>query len=241
MPINTQLRKVQELLIRRKTRLSYLLHLPVDYGKNHEAAWPLLFFLHGAGERGTNLSRVATHGPPRLVKSKPDFPFILLAPQCPAGETWNDDALLALMDEVVRQYRVDPSRIYLTGLSMGGYGVWSLGLNHPRRFAALAPVCGGGSILPVLIPAPGNSAPLRNLPIWAFHGAQDDVVPLQETERLVSELRKIGNSPRVTVYPDAGHDSWTETYNNPELYEWFLACSNRKSAQSSRRKPARSS
>lgn len=220
--MKAQTRKTHETLIRRKVRLSYLLHLPAGYEENRNQRWPLLLFLHGAGERGANLNRVAVHGPPRLVKSNPEFEFILVSPQCPAGETWEDDSLLALLEDIVRQYRVDESRLYLTGLSMGGYGTWSLGLKHPRRFAAIAPVCGGGSILPILIPASGNTAALRKLPIWAFHGAQDDVVPLQETERMITELRKIGNSPRITIYPHAGHDSWTETYANPELYKWFL-------------------
>ena len=217
-----QIRKTCELLIRRKARLTYLLHLPPGYDENRTQRWPLMLFLHGAGERGSNLSRVAVHGPPRVVKTNPNFEFILVSPQCPAGQTWDNEALLGLLDHALRQYRVDESRIYLTGLSMGGYGTWNLGLNHPGRFAAIAPVCGGGSILPILIPAPGNSAAVRKLPIWAFHGAQDDVVPLQETERIVTELRKIGNSPKVTIYPHAGHDSWTETYQNPELYQWLL-------------------
>jgi hypothetical protein len=180
-----------------------------------------MLFLHGSGERGTNLAKVAVHGPPKIVKAKRDFPFILVSPQCPAGSIWSDEAVLALLDEIQEKYRVDLDRVYLTGLSMGGYGTWSLGMKYPDRFAAIAPICGGGSILDVLLVPAGKAGALKRLPVWAFHGAKDNVVPLEQSEDMINALKKAGNqNTKLTVYPEAGHDSWTEAYNSQELYDW---------------------
>jgi len=112
------------------------------------------------------------HGPPKVVKDKADFPFIVVSPQCPAGQTWSNDVLMALLDQVTKKLAVDRQRIYLIGLSMGGYGTWSLGLTHPDKFAAIAPICGGGDILPILLPDPKKRAALKALPVWVFHGAE---------------------------------------------------------------------
>ena len=202
----------------------YLIYLPKDYEAQSKKRWPLMLFLHGAGERGTNIAKVAVHGPPKLVKQGRDFPFIIVSPQCPNGERWDNDVLLALLDEVGEKYRVDESRVYLTGLSMGGYGAWSLGLTHPERFAAIAPICGGGDPIVLLLADPKKVAATKSLGVWAFHGAKDPVVPPAESERMVEALKKSGcKEVELTVYPEAQHDSWTETYNNPKLYEWFLA------------------
>jgi predicted peptidase len=227
-----------------RMELQYLLFLPQGYNDNKTREWPLMLFLHGAGERGSNLTRVTVHGPPKLVKQRPDFPFILLSPQCPAGETWSEESLLGLLDQVIKEQRVDKTRVYLTGLSMGGYGTWSLGLRHPERFAAIAPICGGGDLLPVLLPPPGKEAILKRLPIWVFHGAKDNLVPLSESERMVDALKRIGNQTvKLTVYPEAGHDSWTETYNNQELYDWLLQhkISSKPSARKTRKSSNRTS
>lgn len=201
----------------------YLLFLPRDCQPRASKSWPLIFFLHGAGERGDNLAKVANHGPPKLVKKQPDFPFIVASPQCPAGESWTRATLLALLDQLLDAYPVDPSRVYLTGLSMGGYAAWDLASACPERFAAVAPICGGGDILPILLAESRRLRTLRALPVWAFHGARDNIVPLHESERMVKALRDIGNPARLTVYPDAEHDAWTDTYNNPALLDWFLS------------------
>jgi len=202
----------------------YLIYLPKDYDARMKTHWPLMLFLHGSGERGTNLSKVAVHGPPKLVKQAKDFPFIIVSPQCPANQRWDDDALLALLDEIEEKYSVDKSRVYLTGLSMGGYGAWSLGLTHPERFAAIAPICGGGDISILLLADAKKAGALKTLGVWAFHGGKDPVVPVSESERMVDALRKAGcKEVELTVYPDTQHDAWTETYNNPKLYDWFLA------------------
>jgi predicted peptidase len=224
MPRETQTAQRFKKRVTRELSANYLLYLPPDYKAQARSRWPLMLFLHGAGERGTNLSAVAVHGPPKLVKQKREFPFIIVSPQCPAGERWSNETLLALLDDVTRKYRVDTNRIYLTGLSMGGYGTWSLGIAHPMRFAAIAPICGGGETIPILIASTAKKEQLKGLPVWAFHGAKDPVVKLEESEKLVEALKRIGSqNVELTVYPEATHDSWTETYNNPKLYEWFLS------------------
>ena len=196
--------------------LEYLLFLPEGYDEQARQKWPLILFLHGAGERGDDLDLVKVHGPPKLVEDDPDFPFIVLSPQCPADSWWTEhlDDLAALLDEVIGAHDVDTNRLYVTGLSMGGYGTWSLALAQPERFAAIVPICGGGK--------PYLARRLKDLPVWAFHGAQDTVVPLEESEQMVAAIKEAGGAPRLTIYPDAGHDSWTETYANSELYVWLL-------------------
>lgn len=203
---------------------NYLLFLPEHYGADKEKRWPLILFLHGAGERGTDVWKVATHGPPKNVTDHPDFPFILVSPQCPEGQTWSKDVLLALLDEITAKYSVDSNRVYLTGLSMGGYGTWDLGICYPEKFAAIAPICGGGDLISVLLASREKVPALKLLGVWAFHGAKDPVVPMAESQRMVAAVKKAGvTDVKLTIYPEAQHDAWTETYRNPELYEWFLA------------------
>ncbi|MGF2035872.1 MAG: prolyl oligopeptidase family serine peptidase [Nostoc sp. CmiVER01] len=175
---------------------------------------PTILFLHGAGQRGSNLDDVKKYGVPKIVEQQADFPFIVISPQCPRGEYWNVERLSTFLDQVIASYPVDPDRVYLTGLSMGGYGTWHLAAAQPERFAAIAPICGGGN--------PQAARNLKNLPVWAFHGAKDNVVPLSESEIMVSALKACDGYVKFTVYPEAQHDSWTQTYNNPELYKWFL-------------------
>ena len=191
----------------------YLLHLPADYDDDGEP-WPLMLFLHGAGERGADLELVKTHGPPKIVEEDPDFPFVLVSPQAPEGEWWDPRVLSALLDDVEARHNVDEERIYVTGLSMGGFGTWALGLQDTGRFAALVPICGGGQSW--------LAGRLVGTPIWAFHGAEDQVVPLEASEEMVQAVQRAGGNVRLTVYPDRGHDAWTPTYDSPELYEWLL-------------------
>jgi len=204
-------------------KVGYLLFLPKDYETKSGKHWPLILFLHGAGERGNDVRKVAIHGPPNYVTKHPDFPFIVVSPQCPEGEHWSNDILLGLLDEMIRRYAVDTRRIYLTGLSMGGYGSWDLGMSYPEKFAALVPICGGGQMITLLLTSRSKPRELKSLPVWAFHGAKDPVVPVEETERMVDALKKVGaKEVKLTIYPQAGHNSWTETYENPQLYEWLL-------------------
>jgi predicted peptidase len=204
----------QELDRTIKVNLKYLLYLPEDYEK--QASWPLLLFLHGSGERGDDLQLVKKHGPPKLIEVGRKYPFIVVSPQCPKvrGKSWEPFELTALLDDVSEHYKVDPDRIYVTGLSMGGFGTWSLAAYTPQRFAAIVPICGGGD--------PYLTRRLGKLPIWVFHGAKDPAVLLERSEMMVEALKKNGNEVKFTVYPEALHDSWTETYENPQLYEWLL-------------------
>jgi predicted peptidase len=157
---------------------------------------------------------VKKHGPPKLITQGKSFPFIVASPQCPANQWWKADDLLALLDDIIHSYAVDTDRIYVTGLSMGGFGTWTLGVTYPDRLAALVPICGWGE--------PFAASRLKDMPIWAFHGARDPLVPLTKGKEMIDAVRHAGGSPKFTIYPEAEHDSWTETYDNPELYSWLL-------------------
>lgn len=195
--------------------LDYLLYLPKDYGKV-DKQWPLMVFLHGAGERGTDLDLVKMHGPAKLADQGKDLGFIIISPQCPKNVWWSNyiEKIMALIDETAEKYDVDQSRVYLTGLSMGGYGTWAIAATYPERFAAIAPICGGGHWF--------IAENLKDVPIWAFHGAKDETVALSESQEMVDAVNEKGGNAKLTIYPDANHNSWTETYDNPKLYEWFL-------------------
>jgi predicted peptidase len=198
-----------------RVKFDYLLYLPEDYSKDPNKKWPFILFLHGAGERGTNVNRVAATGLPKNLQDKKDFPFIVVSPQCPVTSGWRPFDLNALLDDVLVRYRVDPDRVYLTGLSMGGFGAWELVSTYPQRFAAVAPMCGGGN--------PTSVRRLRNLPFWVFHGDADPTVPVKLSDDMVEALKQAGAEVKYTRYPGVGHDCWTQSYNNPEIYDWFLA------------------
>ncbi len=208
--------KTLDTQISKAAQCDYLLYLPKGYGEK-DKSWPLMMFLHGAGERGSNLEVVKVHGPPKLIEQGKDLPFIVVSPQCPAGQWWTEklDTLKALLDEIESKYDVDPARVYLTGLSMGGFGTWSLACDQPERFAGIAPICGGGQWF--------LADRLKKVSVWAFHGAKDSVVPLNLSEQMVKGVKRVGGDAKLTVYPEANHDSWTATYDNPELYDWFLS------------------
>ncbi|MCC7208549.1 MAG: prolyl oligopeptidase family serine peptidase [Anaerolineae bacterium] len=205
-------------ILRRTVSLDYLLYLPTWYTADETARFPLILFLHGTGERGADLERVKRTGLPARLAEWPDCPFVVLAPQCAEDSIWafELDALHALLESVCDICRIDARRTYLTGLSLGGTGVWYLATRYPRRFAAVAPICGRGISRSLI----GN---LKDTPVWAFHGQQDSVVEPAESVRMVEALQKAGADARLTIYPDAGHDAWTATYANPALYDWFLS------------------
>ena len=208
--------------VTKRVKTDYMLFLPDGYKAKGKQHWPLIFFLHGIGERGSDPWKVKVHGPPKVAEKMTNFPFIVVSPQCPDGQWWSTEVLLTLLDDMVDRYRVDQSRIYLTGLSMGGFGTWSLALEHPERFAAVAPICGGGNPLYMNSYDAARKAALKSLPFWVFHGDKDTAVPLSESERMVAALKKFGCDVKFTVYPGVGHDSWTRTYANGDLYDWFL-------------------
>ena len=214
MPVQTSHQLDRHL--QHNASLRYLLALPEGYGES-DAKWPLLLFLHGAGERGDSLDLVKVHGPPKQVENGQRLPFVVVSPQAPADSWWDVEALAALLDEVMAEHRIDPDRVYVTGLSMGGFGTWELVSTYPERFAAAIPICGGGT--------PRKICNARDVPIWAFHGDADTSVPLTRSEEMVMWLQERcdGDKVRLTVYPGVGHDSWTRTYDNPEVYEWLLS------------------
>ncbi len=193
--------------------LPYLLYEPPGWA---EEPRPFVLFLHGAGERGSDAARVATHGIPREIEHGRNFPFVAVSPQCPHASAWVDlcDPLLAMMEELIEDLELDPRRIYLTGISMGGFGAWKLAAAKPSRFAALVPICGGGD--------PTWAPRLRDLPTWVFHGADDPIVSVRHSAIMVEALQELGAPVRFTVYPGVGHDSWTQTYEKAELYDWLL-------------------
>lgn len=206
-----------------KIQTGYQLFVPKTYAKDPAAKWPLIIFLHGSGERGTDLEKVKVHGPPKLLASggngfphlvNDDVPFLVLSPQCPDGHFWSTLALSALLDEIQSKYAVDADRIYLTGLSLGGFGTWSWAMAQPDRFAAIVPICGKGEVR--------GADKIKHIPAWIFHGAKDEGVPVIHATEMASALEKAGGKPKLTIYPDLAHDSWTITYANPELYQWLL-------------------
>ncbi|WDQ17820.1 alpha/beta fold hydrolase [Rhodopirellula sp. P2] len=206
----------------RPNRLPFLLYTPKDYEAGQHV--PLLLFLHGLGESGDgNFQQIAVHGPPKRVgKEGKEMPFVIVSPQSPKPgkdrkevvESWRTDELMALLDHVEGQLSIDTRRVYVSGLSMGGFGTWRLAATHPERFAAAIPICGGGKT--------EWADKLAKIPLWVFHGGQDTVVELHESEEMVTAIQRAGGDVKLTIYPDAGHDSWTATYANPEVYAWLL-------------------
>jgi len=198
-------------------QLDYLLYLPKSYDASSTKKWPLILFLHGAGERGENVEFVKLWGPPNLVEQK-DFPFIVLAPLCPGDQWWTDLILPVkkLLDEIILNYRVDLSRIYLTGLSMGGYGTFAMMQNYPQYFAAYAPITGGGNPMAV--------SRYANVPAWVFSGDQDEVVPLYNSQTMVDSLRAHGADIKLTIHKGLGHWlAWEPAYRDSALFDWFLS------------------
>ncbi len=193
----------------------YLLDLPKDYAEKTD--WPLLVYLHGYSESGNDLEMVKQNGPPKLVAEGKQFPFVVVSPQCPSGFYWRGNVIMGLIDQIVENYSIDTSRIYMTGKSMGGYGTWQISHEYPERFAAVAPVCGGG-----LFVSPYFMDRLKNLPVWAFHDKRDDVIPHQESVSMVEGVNAAGGNAKLTTFDEGTHDAWTEAYNNDELYDWFL-------------------
>jgi pimeloyl-ACP methyl ester carboxylesterase len=193
--------------------INYLLYIPDGYGKDTTVKWPLILFLHGGAERGNNLEKVKANGPPKLISKGKKFPFIIVSPQVPSGELWDPDLLVWMLKDIITKYKVDEERIYLTGLSIGGHGTWQTSEKYPELFAAIAPVSGWGD--------PLQAWKIRHTPVWIFHGAKDPVVPVIASVVMADSLKRY-NNVQLTVYPNAVHDCWTETYNNDNLYKWFL-------------------
>lgn len=198
------------------TPLKYYVRLPEGADKTGSKLLPTIIFLHGSGERGQDVALRADGPVMKHAKAHKDFPFIVIAAQCPGDSWW--DALVPDLDDmfsdIVAKYPVDRDRIYLTGLSMGGFGSWRWSTEHPDWFAAVAPVCGGGD--------PTDVKRIKDLPIWVFHGGKDPTVPVQRSYDMVDALKKVDGRVQMTIYPEAGHNSWDQAYSTDELYAWML-------------------
>ncbi|MGJ8736599.1 carboxylesterase family protein [Zobellia laminariae] len=204
----------QETVI--KENYSYYLYYPEGYDENPEEKYPLLLFLHGGGESGDSLVYVKRNGPPKLIQRGKKFPFLILAPQNPQKKMWwNTRSVMQLLDTIVDNNRVDKKRIYLTGLSRGGGAAWEMAVQYPEKFAAMAVVCG-------MTPLPYASWIDKKMPMWVFHGEEDQSIPISESETMVAKLKSMNYDIRFTKYPGVGHDSWIQAYDNEELYDWFM-------------------
>ena len=200
--------------VTKRVGAKYLVFLPRGFGKDTKRLWPTILFLHGSGERGDDLAKVKVNGPPKFLDRRPDFPFIVLSPQAPDDGDWNPDVLNALLDDALTRYPVDPDRIYLTGISMGGIGAYALATEHPERFAAVAPVSGFGDS--------DRACRLKNLPLRAYHGGKDATVLPADDQAEVEAINACGGRAKMNLYPEAGHDVWNLVYADQDLYNWFL-------------------
>ena len=197
----------------------FWLYLPKRYQQaSKKKPMPLIIYLHGSSRRGRNVEDVKANGLAPLMDKKDDFEFVVASPQAlskhPWQRCWQPDDLILLLDHLLANYHIDPNRVYLTGLSMGGYGTWAAIGKHPDRFAAAAPICGGGD--------PARATRIGKLPVWAFHGDADGVVPIERSKEMVDAIKTAKGNAKLTSYPGVGHDSYTRTYANPKLYAWFL-------------------
>lgn len=199
----------------RKRALRFWLHLPKGY-RADGAAWPLVVFLHGSGERGADLDLVKVHGPPKQVEQGQDLPFVLVSPQLDADRRfWDPLELHTLRAALLAQLHVDPQRVTVTGLSLGGHGAWHWAARFPDTLAAIAPVCGFGR--------PADACALKQVPVRAYHGAVDSVVPLRAQQAMVDAHRACGGRVDFIVYPGVDHNSWDPAYADPALVPWLLA------------------
>ncbi len=195
--------------------LRYYLYYPEQYEDEKDKEFGLLLFLHGGGEAGDSLGTLKSNGPPKLIAEGKQFPFLILAPQNPyKRKWWNTRAVMQLLDTIAENNRVDKKRIYLTGLSRGGAAAWELAVQYPEKFAAMAVVCG-------MTPIPYASWIDKNMPIWVFHGTEDQSIPYSESEQMVKKLKSMGYDVKFTSYEGVGHNAWIQAYTSEDLYKWF--------------------
>ncbi|MCS7027563.1 MAG: prolyl oligopeptidase family serine peptidase [Bacteroidia bacterium] len=192
----------------------FWINLPHDYELKKDTVFPLILYLHGRSAQGTDLHRVRAYGVPYTVdKGNVDLSkFIVVAPQTNRG--WSPALIKQMVDTLQKYYRIDSTRRYLTGMSMGGFGCWITAGRYPNLFAAIAPVCGGGDIKDIHL--------LKDIPTWVFHGDKDGAVSIQSSASMVKELRKVNGNVRFTIYKNEGHSAMVRVYDDASLYEWFL-------------------
>ena len=211
---------LHETLEHQRRTTPWVTYVPAEYEDGPDGeAWPLVVYLHGRGEEGRDgWKQVAVGLGPAIMLDPDRWPFLALFPQKPADRHgWHEHEwrIMEPLRRVRQRYRVDPRRIYLTGVSMGGFGCWMLAPDHRETFAAIAPICGGGD--------PAAAPRIADLPIWAFHGEADPVVGVEHTRRMVDAVRDAGGDPRVTTYPGVGHNSWDRAYRQETIPDWLLA------------------
>lgn len=199
--------------------IGYLLYLPKDYDATSDKLVPAMLFLHGRGESNGTLSQVAAWGPPKLVRAGLDLPLLVVSPQCPKEDLWNSEVqlkrLIELMDEITSNYAIDENKMYVTGLSMGGDGSWALSALHPKKFAAVVPICGVGEVQ--------TAEQIKDIPIWVWHGEQDPAVPFGKSVAMVNAIKEAGGtSIKFTTLEGVGHNCWAAAYATPQLYRWML-------------------
>jgi pimeloyl-ACP methyl ester carboxylesterase len=198
----------------------YLSFLPKGYDDDAAKRWPLIICLHGGSRRGTDLKRLYADGIPDQIYRGREFPFVIVAPQCPKHLRWSSENWFeSFFAEVTGKFRVDLDRVYLTGASLGGSGTWYLAVKYPEKFAAIAPLCGFTRHMDYI---GKNIARLDDMPIWAFHGKMDTVVPFEETEEMVRKLEGKGKDLKFSIEPAAGHEIPWQVYPGKDLYDWFL-------------------
>lgn len=198
-------------------KLKYIIGYPAGYTEGER--YPILLFCHGAGSRGDKIEHLLGNPFFKAMKTYEDFPFVTIVPQC-HKHSWFDlmESLIALLCHVAGESYADPERVYVMGASMGGYATWQLCCSAPEYIAAAVPICGGGMTW--------CADRMKNVPIWAHHGALDDVVLLEESEKMVNAVLAAGGDAKLTVYPDVVHASWIPVYNNPEVFKWLLSKKN---------------
>jgi predicted peptidase len=195
-----------------KHELGYALHIPA----NTKEKKPLLIFLHGSGEKGTDIEKVKVHGPFKYLKTH-ELDSYILAPQCPENEYWNEEVLYRLILKIQKENNIDSSRIYLTGLSMGAWGAWNLAFAHPETFAALVPIAGFVDRVPMI-----EDCKIKDIPTRIFHGLLDDVVNVDYSITIYKKLKSCNANVQLTVFDDANHDSWSRVYDNQDIYDWMF-------------------
>jgi predicted peptidase len=195
--------------------LSYLLFLPATYSAKPDTHWPLILYLHGGSLRGDNVEQLRTLGLPHKLESQPDFPFVVVSPQCPAGEIWTDaEGIDALLDRVIRDYRIDQQRIYITGHSMGGRGALYFAYKLPSRFAAVL-------ALSPYSPVTAWGSKLAQIPLWLFQGTADTFTPITETKELVGAIQSAGGHPLFNSLEGRDHFI-LDIYDRSDVYQWLL-------------------
>ena len=198
----------------KKVKYNYLISLPENYDKEPGKKWPVIFYLHGRHASGTNLKSIERYGLPYYLSTGKKMDFIVISPQCPWKKNWSsDDWFNPVYDEVAAKFRVDDCRIYMIGMSMGGYGTWSLANRMPDRFAAISPMCGGADVK--------WADNISRIPTWVFHGTADKVIPISTSEIMVKALEKKNNHLKFSRLLNKGHDISTQ-FKSDELYSWLL-------------------